>query len=44
MMCDVTGYVKDHCNTFNGPLTALKLLKLVENLIQILVKAEHALL
>lgn len=44
MMCDVIGYVKDHYNSFNGPITVLKLLKLVENLLQILVKVDHALI
>lgn len=43
-MCDVIGYVKDHYNIFNRPFTALKLVKLVENLLQILVKVEHALI
>lgn len=40
MMCDVIGYVKDHYNIFNRPFTALKL----ENLLQILVTVEHALI
>ena len=44
MMYDVRGHVKDHYNTVNGPFSALKLVKLVENLLQILVKVEHALI